>query len=393
MLQRKIPYINSLITANSKIKLALIISDLRTGGAEMMLYKLLSRINRERFEPIVISLRDEGTLGKRIVALDIPVHTINMKPGIPTPTSIWRLIDKVRQLKPDLIQGWMYHANMAATLSTLWLKSVPVSWNIRHSVYSLKNEKLATAIVIKLLAQISGSPKKILYNSKVSANQHEKLGYQQAKTLVIPNGFDTELFTPSLKARAEVRTELNLPENTLLIGLISRYHPMKDHNNFLQAAAILRKIFPDVYFLLAGREVNWENTALKESIQTLGLKGGIHLLGERQDIPRVTAALDIATSTSSYGEGFANVIGEAMSCGVPCVVTNVGDSAWIVGESGKVVPPSSSQTLAQAWQKLIELGAEGRRTLGQLARERIIHNFSLDSIVNQYEELYESLIN
>lgn len=369
-----------------------IITGLSTGGAEMMLYKLLSRINREDFQPIVISLRDEGRLGKQIAALDIPIHTINMNPGIPTPSSIWRLIHKVHQLKPDLIQGWMYHGNMAATLSNFNLKPVPVIWNIRHSVYSLKYEKRGTAAVIQLLSKISGFPNKILYNSKISANQHEKLGYKQSKTLVISNGFDTKLFAPSQKARTEIRTELGLPENALLIGLIGRYHPMKDHNNFLQAAAILRKSFPNVYFLLAGKGVNWENAVIKESIQTLGLQKRIHLLGERQDIPRLTAALDIASSSSSYGEGFANVIGEAMSCGVPCVVTDVGDSAWIIGETGKVVPPSNSEALAKALKELIELGTEGRRTLGDLARERIIKNFSLDSIVNQYEELYESLV-
>lgn len=374
-----------------KLRTVHIITGLLTGGAEMMLYKLLSRINREHFQPIVISLTDEGTLGKQIAALDIPVHTINMNPGIPTPSSIWRLIHKVHQLKPDLIQGWMYHGNMAATLSNFNLKPVPVIWNIRHSVYSLKYEKRGTAAVIQLLSKISSLPNKILYNSKTSASQHEKLGYKVAKTLVIPNGFDTELFAPSQNARTEIRTELDLPENAFLIGLIGRYHTMKDHNNFLQATAILRKSFANVYFLLAGKGVNWENAVLKESIQTLGLQGGIHLLGERQDIPILTAALDIATS-ASYSEGFPNVIGEAMSCGVPCVVTDVGDSAWIVGETGKVVPPSNSEALAKALKELIELGTEGRRTLGDLARERIIKNFSLDSIVNQYEELYESLV-
>jgi len=375
---------------NRRIKLAFIITGLSTGGAEMMLYKLLSRLNREQFEPVVISLRDYGTLGDRFTALAIPVYTIGMKSGIPTPVAIWRLIEIMRRLNPDLLQGWMYHGNLAALLATFTLKTVPLIWSIRHSVYSLKYDKPSTAVVIRLLAQLSNLPRKILYNSKISANQHEKIGYKPDKTLVIPNGFDTDLFIPSVVARQAMRVELALPENTLFIGLMGRYHPMKDHANFLQAAAIVLQQFPDVYFVLAGREINAQNTALAHLIQTLKLKERIHLLGERQDMPHLTASLDIAVC-ASYSEGFPNIVGEAMSCGVPTVVTDVGDSAWIVGKTGRVVPPKHPELLANALKELIELGSVGREALGQAARKRIVENFSLESVVAQYEALYSSL--
>jgi len=370
------------------MKIIYIITGLSTGGAEVMLYKLLSRINRQHFSPVVISLMDRGTWGDRIADLGIPIYTIGMKSGTLNLNNIWRMIHIVRQLKPDLIQGWMYHGNLAAQFVKLFIfRQVPVFWNIRHSLHSLELEKPRTTIIIKLCARFSHLPKKILYNSQNSSKQHEKIGYCLEKTCIIPNGFETEKFTPSTEARLSVRSELNIPENALVIGLIGRYHPIKDHFNFLQAAALLLKTYSNIQFVLVGNKVDWENQILSELIHELGLVKHIHLLGERHDVPRLTAALDMASSSSS-GEGFPNVIGEAMSCGVPCVVTDVGDSAWIVGDTGKVVPPKNPEALANAWQALIDIGKEGRESLGKAARTRVIKCFSLDSIVAEYEAVY-----
>ncbi|MBG1243271.1 glycosyltransferase family 4 protein [Nostoc sp. NZL] len=374
------------------MKIIYIITGLSTGGAEVMLYKLLSRIDRKQFSPVVISLMDRGTWGDRIATLGIPIYTIGMKQGKPKLANIWQLIHIVRKLKPDLIQGWMYHGNLAAQFARLFIfKQVPILWNVRHSLYSLELEKPETTIIIKLCAQFSKFPKKIIYNSKNSAEQHEKSGYLIDKTCVIPNGFETDKFTPSAKARLSVRSELNTPENALLIGMIGRYHPIKDHFNFLQAAALLLKNYPNVQFVLAGNQVDWQNNILFELIHELGLLKQIHLLGERHDVPRLTAAFDIASSSSS-GEAFSNVIGEAMSCGVPCVVTDVGDSAWIVSDTGKVVPPRDPEALANAWQALIDTGKEGREALGKAARARVIECFSLNSVVAQYEALYDNVL-
>ncbi|MFE1746599.1 glycosyltransferase family 4 protein [Coleofasciculus sp. H7-2] len=374
------------------MKLLFIITGLSTGGAEMMLYNLLSHINRDQFEPVVISLMKRGTLNACIESLGIPVYTINMKPGIPTLASIWRLVSIVRELNPDLIQGWMYHGNLAAQLAgTVAPQPVPVIWNIRHSLHSLDSEKAGTAAIIKLLAKLSSYPAQILYNSKTSTIHHEELGYKADKTKIIPNGFDPDLFTPSTEARNSLRTELGIAENIFLIGLMGRYHAVKDHATFLKAAATLLETYSDIHFVLAGREISRDNIALQDFIETWGLTERIHLLGERPDMPQITAALDIASS-SSYSEAFPNVIGEAMSCGVPCVVTDVGDSAWIVGDTGRVIPPRDPQALANAWKELIDLGSMGRERLGHLARTRIIEHFSLDSVVAQYEALYESLL-
>lgn len=374
------------------MKIIYVITGLTTGGAEIMLYNILSKLNR-RFSPIVVSLMDRGTVGDRIAALGIPVHSIGMKPGMPTIPAIRQLIHIVRQLKPDLIQGWMYHGNLAAQLiSVFYSQKIPILWNIQSSIYSLALVKRMTAYVIRLSALLSKFPKKIIFVSQIGKLQHEALGYCSENTCVIPNSSDTSLFVPSMEARLTVRKELGLPAPSFLIGLICRYHPMKDHANFLRAAALLLADRPAIHFLLIGTEVDPENQILRQLIQELGIFNQIHLLGERKDIPRLTAALDIAASASAYGEGWPLVVGEAMSCGVPCVVTDVGDSGWIVGDTGRVVPPRDSAALANAWKELIDLGSEGREALGKAARARIIECFSIESVVAQYEALYESML-
>ncbi len=365
-----------------------IINGLSVGGAETMLYKLLSRTDRERFEPVVVSLTDRGVLGAEIEALGVPVYTIGMKFGTPTPSGAWRLLSFARRLKPDLIQGWMSHGNLAATLAgTAVPGPVPILWNIRQSIYSLGYEKPTTVAAIKLCAWLSGLPAKILYNSRTAAFHHQALGYQPEKTVVIPNGFDTRLFVPSAEARRSVRSELGVDEDTILVGLVSSYHHLKDHANFLRAAALLLKERSDVRFVLCGKGVDRGNPALLATVENLDLAEQVHLLGVRRDVWRLTAALDIASS-ASYSEAFSNAIGEAMACGVPCVATDVGDSAWIVGETGRVVPPRNPEAMRDAWSALIRMGAAARHALGTKARQRIKEQFSIDTVVRRYEEVY-----
>jgi glycosyltransferase involved in cell wall biosynthesis len=375
-----------------KVKILHLITGLGTGGAESMVYKLLSATDRDRYEPVVLSMIDRGTFGDRIEALGIPIHTLNMRPGRPMPLDFWRLVRTVKRIGPDLIQGWMYHGNLAALLAGSRLKNrPPVIWNIRHSPYQLQYVKKSTAAVIKIGAALSKRPERIIYNARVSADQHEALGYAADKREVIPNGFDLDLFRPDGAARSTVRQVLGLPEEALLIGLIGRFHPMKDHANMLQATAILCANGHDAHVLLIGRGVDHDNEILTRRIAELGLGERIHLLGERRDTPTLTAALDLLVS-SSYAEGFSNVIGEAMACAVPCVVTDAGDSAWIVGDTGLVVPPRDPDALADAISTMIELGPSGRQAWGEKARQRVRELFSLPAIVKRYEALYERVL-
>lgn len=376
------------------VKIAYIITGLGTGGAEMMLLKLLSRIDRRAFEPVVISLTDGGILADRIKALGIAVHSIGMKRKSIPVIGIIRLIRLLRALRPDILQGWMYHANLTAQICSIFLgKKTPVLWNIRGTHTDLSIEPKYTAATIWLGARLSRFSSRIINNSKVSAASHEqRLGYRPEKNVIIPNGFDVELFKPLPDARARLCAELSLPKDSLIIGLVGRYHPMKDHENFLNAAALLLKSRPDVKFVLIGKDVESSNSLLMKKIEELRLDKSVHLLGNREDMPYLTAAFDIATSSSSFGEGFSNTLGEGMSSAVPCVATDVGDSRWIAGDTGLIVAPRDPAMLAGAWQKLIDIGAAERQAMGLKARRRIIDNFSLDSVVKQYEDLYKQVI-
>ena len=189
-----------------------------------------------------------------------------------------------------------------------------------------------------------------------------------------------------------VGQELKIPETSFLIGSMARYHPMKDHANFLKAASLLLTEFPETEFVMVGNQVDYENETLTNLIKELGIGDRVHLLGQRGDIPQITPALDILTSSSAYGEAFPLVIGEAMSCEVPCVVTDIGDSAWIVGDTGRVVPPKNPRALAEAWQEILTMERSARVSLGKSARNRIVTKFSLASVVEQYEHLYQSAI-
>ncbi|HEX8474626.1 MAG TPA: glycosyltransferase [Pyrinomonadaceae bacterium] len=376
------------------IKILHIINDLSVGGAEMMLFKLLSGAEARRSTSAVISLGRRSKLDARIEALNIPVFNMGMKPAtIPTPRQMQRLLATVRRLKPDLVQGWMYHGSLAAQLCEFTVaRRTPVLWAIHSCNNDLTLEKRLTSAIIRLCGRLSARPSKIIYVSEASRRQHEAMGYCREKSHIITNGFDTAQFAPSAQARAAVRAELGVRDDQFLIGLVGRFHPMKDHLNFLRAASLLSEDNHTARFLLAGREVDSDNQTLGRLLARWNLEGRVHLLGERGDTHNLIAALDVCSLSSSHGESFPLVVGEAMACGVPCVVTDVGDAAKLVGTTGLVVPPRNPKALAHAWRELIRLGPSGRAQLGEAARERVRENFLLAPVIAQYETLWEESI-
>jgi len=375
------------------IRIMHVTTGLTTGGAEMMLLRLLSANNGD-WDPAVVSLMDEGTIGSRIVALGIPVYSLGMRRGRPDPVRALSIVSLTRRVRPHLIVGWMYHGNLMASLAGAFSPTcVPVFWNIQQALDNIAGWGQLTAAVIRVGAYLSRYPAAIIYNTQVGAKQHEAFGYDARKRIIIPPGFDCQTFHPDDDARRQFRAELGVSEDTVLIGLVARYHPMKDHTGFLRAASIVARTHPNVLFLLLGKGITTEGQALTKLIGELQLESRILLLGERTDMPRVTAVLDIACSASAWGEGFSNAVGEAMACGIPCVVTDVGDSSYAVANTGLSVPPRDPQALAQAIGRLIDAGATARRQLGTAARRRVESEFSLPAITGQYEDLYREHLN
>lgn len=373
-------------------KIVFIITNLATGGAELMLLKLLQHLDRTRFQPTVISLIGLGEIGPRIQALDIPVHTLGMSRGLPSPQAFLRLVRLLRQLQPDVVHTWMYHADLMGGLAARLAGCRHVIWCIRHSNLAPTENKVSTLRVVKLCARLSAwVPAQIISCSTRAKEVHAAVGYRADKLHVIPNGFELDRFTPNAAARASVRAELGVAADAPLVGLIARYDSQKNHAGFVEAAALVAAQLPQVHFVLAGKDVDASNSVLQAAIAQHGLQERMHLLGRRDDVPRLMAALDVLAS-SSHGEAFPNVLGEAMACGVPCAVTDVGDSADIVGSTGRVVPAGDMQGLAREVLALLQLPPAQRAALGQQARQRVQDHYEIGHVTRLYEACYERVL-
>ncbi len=378
------------------VRVAHVITGLEMGGAEMMLLKLLSTLDRSTFEPVVISLILPGPMLGPIRDLGVRVETLGMRRGLPAPGALIRLIRLLRAFRPDLIQSWMYHADLLSALAKPWVRRrsghPALVWNIRQSDLDPRLTSRATRFVARLNAPLSYlAPDRILCCSERAREVHQALGYCSRPMTVIPNGFDVDRFQPDPAARAELRGALGIAPDVLLVGLVARFDPQKDVESFLRAAAMVRAARPECRFLVCGPEMDAKNAPLAEWIGEAGLGGAIDLLGARHDTPRVFAALDLLVSSSAYGEGFPNVVGEAMACTVPCVVTDVGDSGRIVGDTGMTVPPRRPDLLAHAILELLDEGRDALARRGQAARARVKVNYGLPLIADTYATLYLSL--
>lgn len=370
---------------------ALIITSLSTGGAEIMLFKVLERLNPQ-FSPHVISLTSLGDIGPRIQALGIPVVSLGMRPGVLSPWAFFRLVWWLKTLKPDVVHTWMYHADLLGGLAARLARVPAVAWGIRNSNLDRDKTKLSTRVVVGACARVSRwVPDRILSCSEVARQVHVALGYAEDKMVLVPNGFDLTRFQPDALARTAVRAELGMRDDTLLVGLIGRFDPQKNHAGFFEAARYLHSRLPMVHFVLAGKGIDMSNRDLMRMVEAAGVCHVTHLLGLRSDIPRLMAALDVLAS-SSCGEAFSNVLGEAMACGVPCAVTNVGDSAYIVGDTGQVVLSGDMNALAAAMEGLLTLPPDEKAALGTRARARVAEHFEIEKVVQQYETFYDGLV-
>jgi glycosyltransferase involved in cell wall biosynthesis len=383
------------------MKILHIIVGLSNGGAETMLYKLLSRMDKSVFTNQVVSMTTKGPMADKIEALGIGVRALGMRRGVPDLRAVWKLRQLIRENKPDVIQTWMYHADLLGGVAAWMSGKAPVVWNIRHSNLDPKVNKKTTLWTARVCALLSKEiPRRIVCCSEASRRAHEAIGYDQDKLLVIPNGFDLDTFQPNSEGRRVVNRLIGdsvnrsvgweRGERTLVVGMMARFDPQKDHRNLVQAAKVLKGREVDCRFVLCGNGINANNAQLAGWIRDAGVEDRFALLGLRDDIPKITAGLDIAC-LSSAGEGFPNVLGEAMACEVPCVATDVGDCADIVGDTGRIVPPRNPEALAGAICELIEMGHEGRKQLGRGARERVRERYELGDVVRKYEDIYLSV--
>jgi glycosyltransferase involved in cell wall biosynthesis len=371
-------------------RLVIVITGLRTGGAEMMLLKVLERLD-PAWRPHVISLTDVGEIGHRIAALGIPVEGLGLRPGRVGPLAVARLATRLRELRPDVVHTWMYHADLVGGLAAKLAGGCAVGWAIHNTSLDPARTRLSTRLVARACAVLSGRvPDRIVSCSEVARQVHVGLGYCADRMVVLPNGFDLAAFRPDAAAREEVRRELGVADGTPLVGIVGRVDPVKNYEGFFVAAALVRARRPDAHFVLVGQGLEPGNADIVALAVAAGVGDVTHLLGRRDDVPRLMAALDVYVS-SSHSEAFPNVLGEAMACGVPCAVTDVGDSGLIVGDTGRVVAPGDMVALAAAIGDLVELPPAGRSALASAARARVAARFEIGAVVKAYEAFYAEL--
>lgn len=368
-----------------------VITALGVGGAERMLLKLLGARALSRFEQRVVAMLPGGAMAEPMRAAGALVHELDFLGGVPVLGGALGLARLARSYKPDIVQGWLYHGNLGGALARAAMRQrVPLVWGIRQSLTSLEAENLFAKVGIALNRIGSGHPDRLLFNSRASMAQHRDFGFKLARADYLPNGFETSGFAPDADARGRWRAAWGVDDGTVVFGLLARYHPSKDHAGFLQAARRVRDSRPSTRFVMAGTGVETGNEALMRSVHDAGLVDHVELLGERRDVPSVLAALDVYVS-SSASEAFSNSVGEAMSCALPCVVTDVGDSQSIVGDTGRVVPPRNPAALAAAMIAMFDIGSARRAVLGTQARQRILADFDIEAVAERYAALYGTL--
>lgn len=364
-----------------------LITGLETGGAQRALARLVSRTDPTRFRSVVVSMTDAGAVGPEIATDGREVRILNLPRGVPTPTGLLRLSRIIQEVQPDIVQTWLYHADLLGLIAKALAPVPHLLWNIRCSEVVLPPVR---RLLFRALARLSRVPDAVIVNSRAGQRVHQQAGYWPRRWELIPNGFDLGELQPDPASRDRVRSQLGIAPEAVVIGLPARFHPMKDPATFLAAAARLAENHPELRFVLIGSGLDPANRALAAEIAP-NLAGRVDLLGERRDMAQLYPALDIVSLCSSYGEGFPNVLGEAMACGVPCVATDSGDAAELIGETGIVVPPREPEALAAGLERLLALGIEGRQSLGRKARARIAKNYALGPIVARYEALYEEI--
>lgn len=372
------------------MKLAFIISGLSVGGAETFLLRLAQHLS-PHFQLEVISLSSDGPIGAALRERGVRVTVLGMRRGRFSFSGFLRLVWLLRRRRPDVVQTWMYHADLLGGVAARLAGIRAVIWSIRHTDLSSSTNKRSTLLVAKLCARLSSLvPRHIVTNAEAAAVSHAGFGYATRAMSVIPNGLDIGNFRPDALVRAQARDELGITDAVPLAGCIGRFDPQKGQALFLEAAEKIAGRLPQAHFLMAGAGIDRGNVQLRSWVEQRGLEDRILLLGPRKDVARLMNALDVLV-LPSVGEGFPNVVVEAMASGVPCAVTEAGDAAMIVADTGLTCRVGDAKGLADAAVNLLSLSVHDRAELSGKARARVAENFEIGAVARRYEALYRAV--
>ena len=364
-----------------------LITGLGMGGAEMVLYKLIKGTQGNGFSHAVIALTENGPVGRRIASLGVPIKVMVLGKNILGFSRLFKLRKILRGLDSDLVQTWLYHADLAGIV----FAKLPVIWNIQNGKLDPQKSAWTTRLVQRFCIPRSSKPAAIIYCTNSAKKDHEAIGYRNSCSVVIENGTDTERFHPDAEAKIHFRSEWKIREFVKLVGHVGRYDPQKDYPTMMQAFGKVARKCPNVEFVLCGEGLTKENEALAILIEKNSIAGRVHLLGLRTDVEHILPAFDLFVLTSAYGEGFPNVLGEAMACGVPCVSSDVGDAVRIIGQANQIFSIGDGNACAQAILCVLEKPMEDRNLLAKQSRQQIIDHFSLTKTLQKYQDLYHDV--
>jgi glycosyltransferase involved in cell wall biosynthesis len=365
-----------------------VITGLTCGGAQNALYRLLTA-QADPSTSHVVSLTDEGVFGAKLRAAGIGVTCLDMHPSLPPVRAFLRLVRILRRLRPVVVQTWMYHADLVGGLASR-IAGVPVCWGIRNSDVSSSRTKFATRCVVRLCAVMSHVvPTTIVSCSKHAADVHRALGYAE-RFVIIPNGIALDRFLPHREMRPPLRKKLGLSANAAVVGYVGRKDPLKDHPKLIEAFEELAVRDPSLRLVLVGSGMDSEDPYLQDMLAGRSISAQVVALGQRDDVEDVMPAFDVFV-LSSFSEAFPNVVVEAMACGIPCVVTDVGDAAEIVGDTGWIVPPGDSSSLAGAMRQALDESSHQRSARGHRARQRVEQNYHIGRMVQAYRKVWSEV--
>ena len=376
----------------NKTNIFFLIRSLNIGGTERQLIELVKGLDSNHFDITVGLFYNEGALIEEIKSMPwIHVVSLNKSGRWDIIRFVLRFIKLLKSLQPDILYSFLPDANIAGLIAGRLSGVKRVVWGVRASNMDVSRYDWLARMSLRLSAFLSKFPDAIIANSHAGKEFHRGIGYSTNRMMVIPNGICTDRFKPDYSAGLKVRDEWGIDEETITIGLIGRLDPMKDHATFLRAVKIFNQEGCSVRFVCIGDGKGPCKSEIHSLCRTLGLNGSLIWAGEMEDMPSVYNAIDIVTS-SSISEGFPNVIGEAMACGVHCVVTDVGDSAIIVGETGVIVNPEDPQALADGWASMLKRLNDKSYLIKKMARARIVSHYNSEIFIQKTSKMFLSLL-
>lgn len=374
------------------MKVLHVITGLNNGGAEGVLVRLIAADQKTGNQHVVVSLMDRGVYADRLEQNGACVHTLNFSRGRVTVPGLVQLFRLVRQTRPDVVQTWMYHADLIGGVVARLAGVHAIAWGIRQANLSPAYNSRGTLGTVRLSAMLSGwVPRRIVCCSEQATRVHQAAGYCADKFIHIPNGYNMERLRPDAAARAAVRAELGLAADAFVLGMVARFDVQKDHRNLTQALVRLKRCGVPFLCVLVGVGMVQTNTELDALLAEAGVTDNVRLLGPRTDVPAVMNALDVHV-LSSLGEAFPNVLAEAMACGTPCVATDVGDAALIVGNHGWVVTPQDADALASGLIQAhtsFRVDAEAWQARQAACRAHVMANFELEQMCKRYRQAWQ----